>query len=103
MNGVLPKEGFDCLVALLGADLSEIDGLKLKRGRISVVREAIRRLQTQQQKDPQFSETKRQRSTPDPASSSLSQLLGSLTLGPGHGNRWTTTAVRRCVTVLPHC
>ena len=56
----LQKEGFDSLVALLSADLSDVDRLKLKRGHISVVREAIRRLQTQQQKGPLFSETKPQ-------------------------------------------
>ena len=48
---VLAEEGFDTLPVLLSASLEDIEGLKMRKGHIAVVREAVTVLQSQHGKD----------------------------------------------------
>ena len=48
----LEEVGFDSLHALLSADRHDTDGLKMKKGHVAVVREAIKTLQLQHGEGP---------------------------------------------------
>ena len=48
----LEEDGFDNLPALLSADRHDTEGLKLKKGHVAVVREAIKTLQLQHGEGP---------------------------------------------------
>ena len=75
----LEEDGFDNLPALLSADRHDTDGLKLKKGHVAVVREAIKTLQFQHGEGPLRTPVSTGRSWghggPD-----LARLLGSLTV-----------------------
>ena len=74
----LEEDGFDNLPALLSADRHDTDGLKLKKGHVAVIREAIKTLQLQHGEGPLRTPVSTDRG--DLAGPDLARLLGSLTV-----------------------
>ena len=68
------EDGFDNLPALLSADRHDLDGLKLKKGHVAVVREAIKTLQLQHREGPLHTPLSTGRG--DMAGPDLARLLG---------------------------
>ena len=89
VSAELAKEGFDTLPALLCADSDALGDLRLKRGHLCVVRQAITELQTlHKQATPPTQDT---HSVSDPSLDKLCTLLGALST-KDHQQEGTTAA-----------